>query len=66
MERAAKTSRGITGFHVIEQKAMVANGNVSQYRLVFDRSLRFPQDTALVCGRLLSASYHPSILDARP
>jgi flavin-binding protein dodecin len=23
--------RGISGFHVIEQKAMVANGKVSQY-----------------------------------
>lgn len=31
IERAARTLRGITGFHVIEQKAMVANGKVSQY-----------------------------------
>lgn len=31
IERAAKTLRGITGCHVIEQKAMVTNGKISQY-----------------------------------
>ena len=31
IERASKTLRGITGLHVIEQKAMVAEGKVSQY-----------------------------------
>ena len=31
IERASKTLRGISGLHVIEQKAMVAEGKVSQY-----------------------------------
>ena len=31
IERASKTLRGITGLHVIEQKAVVTEGKVSQY-----------------------------------
>ena len=31
IERASTTLRGITGLHVIEQKAMVVEGKVSQY-----------------------------------
>ena len=31
IERASKTLRGITGLHVIEQNALVADGKVSQY-----------------------------------
>jgi flavin-binding protein dodecin len=36
VERAAKTLRGITGFHVLEQKAQVANGNISQYLVTME------------------------------
>ncbi len=32
VKRASKTVRGITGVEVIEQKAKVANGKISEYR----------------------------------
>jgi flavin-binding protein dodecin len=36
IERASKTLRGITGFHVLEQKAKVENGKVSEYRVTME------------------------------
>lgn len=33
LERASRTLRGITGLHVIEQKASVHNGRISEYRV---------------------------------
>jgi flavin-binding protein dodecin len=33
LERASRTLRGITGLHVIEQKAAVHNGRISEYRV---------------------------------
>jgi flavin-binding protein dodecin len=36
IERAAKTLRGITGFHVLEQKATVVDGKVSQYLVTME------------------------------
>ncbi len=33
LERANRTLRGITGLHVIEQKASVANGKIAEYRV---------------------------------
>lgn len=36
IERAAKTLRGITGFHVLEHKAQVANGKISQYLVTME------------------------------
>jgi flavin-binding protein dodecin len=32
LKRAAKTLRGITGLQVIEQKAKVTNGKITEYR----------------------------------
>lgn len=36
IERAAKTLHGITGFHVLEQKAQVADGKISQYLVTME------------------------------
>lgn len=36
IERASKTLRGITGFHVLEEKAKVDKGQISEYRVTLD------------------------------
>lgn len=36
IERASKTLHGITGFHVLEQKAQVAKGKISQYLVTME------------------------------
>ncbi|MFH1340622.1 MAG: dodecin family protein [Pseudomonadota bacterium] len=36
IERARKTLRGITGFHVIEEKARVDKGQISEYRVTME------------------------------
>jgi dodecin len=36
LERASKTLRGITGLHVLEQKASVSNSKVSEYRVTME------------------------------
>ncbi|WP_439579122.1 dodecin family protein [Elioraea sp.] len=36
LTRASKTLRGITGLHVIDQKASVANGKIAEYRVTMD------------------------------
>jgi len=36
LERASRTVRGITGLHVVEQKAKVVNGEVAEYRVTMD------------------------------
>ncbi len=36
LERANKTLRGITGLHVIEQKASVSNGKIAEYRVTME------------------------------
>jgi dodecin len=36
LKRAAKTVRGITGLHVIEQKAHVENGKITEYRVTME------------------------------
>lgn len=36
LSRASKTLRGITGLHVIEQKASVTNGKIAEYRVTMD------------------------------
>lgn len=36
LERANKTLRGITGLHVVEQKAKVEQGRVSEYRVTME------------------------------
>mgnify|MGYP002621395766 CR=1 FL=1 len=36
LSRASKTLRGITGLHVIDQKASVANGTIAEYRVTMD------------------------------
>lgn len=36
LERAAKTLHGITGFHVLEQKAQVSDGKISQYLITME------------------------------
>lgn len=36
LSRASKTLRGITGLHVLEQKASVANGKIAEYRVTMD------------------------------
>lgn len=33
LERASKTLRGITGVHVLQMKAAVENGKISEYRV---------------------------------
>jgi dodecin len=36
LERASRTVRGITGLHVVEQKAKVDKGQVAEYRVTMD------------------------------
>jgi flavin-binding protein dodecin len=36
LARANKTLRGITGLHVIEQKASVKNGKIEEYRVTME------------------------------
>jgi len=36
LERASRTVRGITGLHVVEQKAKVEKGKVAEYRVTMD------------------------------
>lgn len=36
LERASRTLRGITGLHVLEQKASVHSGRISEYRVTME------------------------------
>ncbi|MBI3710068.1 MAG: dodecin domain-containing protein [Proteobacteria bacterium] len=36
LARAAKTLRGITGLHVVEEKAKVEKGKITEYRVTMD------------------------------
>jgi flavin-binding protein dodecin len=36
LARANKTLRGITGLHVIEEKASVQNGKIAEYRVTME------------------------------
>ena len=36
LRRAAKTIRGITGLHVLEQKAKVDKGKISEFRVTME------------------------------
>ena len=36
LARASKTLRGITGLHVVEQKAAVSSGKISEYRVTME------------------------------
>jgi dodecin len=36
LERASRTLRGITGLHVVEQKASVHNGKVAEFRVTME------------------------------
>ena len=36
LARASKTLRGITGLHVVEQKASVTNGQIAEYRVTME------------------------------
>jgi dodecin len=36
LARANKTLRGITGLHVVEQKAAVSGGKISEYRVTME------------------------------
>jgi hypothetical protein len=36
VERANKTLRGITGVHVLEQKAKVSNGRIDEFRVTME------------------------------
>ncbi|MFZ5791551.1 MAG: dodecin family protein [Pseudomonadota bacterium] len=36
LSRASRTVRGITGLHVVDQKAKVTNGKIEEYRVTMD------------------------------
>jgi flavin-binding protein dodecin len=36
LKRAAKTLRGITGLHIVEQKAHVEKGKITEYRVTME------------------------------
>jgi flavin-binding protein dodecin len=36
LKRAAKTLRGITGLHVIEEKAHIEKGKITEYRVTME------------------------------
>jgi hypothetical protein len=36
VERANRTLRGITGIHVLEQKAKVSNGRIDEFRVTME------------------------------
>lgn len=36
LKRASKTVRGITGLHIVDQKASVKNGKIDEYRVTLE------------------------------
>jgi hypothetical protein len=36
IKRAAKTLRGLTGLHVVEQKAKIEKGKITEYRVTME------------------------------
>jgi flavin-binding protein dodecin len=36
LERASRTLRGITGLHIVEQKAKVHNGRIEEFRVTME------------------------------
>lgn len=36
LNRASKTLRGITGLHVVEQKASISGGKIAEYRVTME------------------------------
>jgi flavin-binding protein dodecin len=36
VNRASKTLRGITGLHVVEQKASISGGKIAEYRVTME------------------------------
>jgi flavin-binding protein dodecin len=36
LKRASRTLRGVTGIHVLEQKAQVQNGKIKEYRATIE------------------------------
>jgi flavin-binding protein dodecin len=36
VKRASKTVRGITGLHIVDQKASVKNGKIDEYRVTME------------------------------
>ncbi len=36
LQRASRTLRGITGLHVVEQKAAVTDGRISEFRVTME------------------------------
>jgi dodecin len=36
LERASRTLRGITGLHIVEQKAKVEQGRIAEYRVTME------------------------------
>jgi dodecin len=36
LERASQTLRGITGLHIVEQKASVASGKIAEFRVTME------------------------------
>ena len=36
LQRASKTLRGITGLHVVDQKASVKDGKIAEYRVTME------------------------------
>ena len=36
LKRAARTLRGITGLHVVEQKARIEKGKIAEYRVTME------------------------------
>jgi flavin-binding protein dodecin len=36
LDRASRTLRGITGLYIVEQKASVSNGKISEYRVTME------------------------------
>ena len=36
LKRASKTVRGITGLHIIDEKASVKNGKIDEYRVTME------------------------------
>jgi len=70
LERASRTVRGITGLRVVEQKAKMDKGKITEYRVTMDVTFLLDEQsrftlTAHGCGRGLSRWQDEAPMGAR-
>jgi dodecin len=53
LARASKTLRGITGLHVIEQKASVKDGRIDEYRVTMEVTFILDRASRGLCDEVV-------------